>query len=139
MLKPSHPENYYEEFRVVPPAMRDKLRRGKVVVHNWHALNWETEERITKKRGVDKLGAKSDAAYVRDVLGDMASARNLLVVNDEAHHAWRVPAEGKVQGVLKRTVKEATKWVGGLDRIHAARGILACYDFSATPFVPSGR
>ena len=29
--------------------------------------------------------------------------------------------------------------MGGLDRIHRARGILACYDFSATPFVPSGK
>ena len=139
VLKPSHPENYYEEFRVVPPALRDKLRRGRVVIRNWHALNWETEERIAKKRGVDKRGPKSDAAYVRDVLGEMAGARNLLVINDEAHHAWRVPAGGKVRGVLKSTVEEATKWVGGLDRIHGARGILACYDFSATPFVPSGR
>ena len=26
-----------------------------------------------------------------------------------------------------------------MDRIHRARGVLACYDFSATPFVPSGR
>ncbi len=140
VLRPSHPENYYEEFRVVPPALRDKLRRGKVVIRNWHALNWETEERIAKRRGVDKRGPKSDAAYVREVLGEMASVRNLLVINDEAHHAWRVPAGGKAKkGVLKSTVEEATKWVGGLDRIHRARGILACYDFSATPFVPSGR
>ena len=58
VLKPSDAENYYEEFRVVPPAMRDKLRRGRVVIRNWHALNWETEERIAKKRGVDKRGAK---------------------------------------------------------------------------------
>ena len=123
----------------MPPALRDKLRRGKVVIRNWHALNWETEERIAKKRGVDKRGPKSDAAYVRDVLGEMASARNLLVIDDEAHHAWRVPAGGKVKGVLKSTVEEATKWVGPLDRIHGARGIFACYDFSATPFVPSGK
>ena len=34
---------------------------------------------------------------------------------------------------------EATKWIGGLDRIHRARGILAAFDFSATPFVPSGK
>src|SRR5207253_6353237 len=27
----------------------------------------------------------------------------------------------------------------GLDRIHSARCILSCYDFSATPFVPSGK
>ena len=139
VLGPSHTENYYEAFRVVPPALLDKLRRGKVVIRNWHALNWETDERIAKKRAVDKRGAKSDEAYVRDVLGEMARARNLLVVNDEAHHAWRVPAGSKARGLTKSTVEEATKWVGGLDRIHRARSILTCYDFSATPFVPSGR
>ena len=139
VLEPSHPENYYEAFRIVPSSLFDKLRQGRVVVRNWHALNWETEERVAKKRGVDKRGAKSDEAYVREVLGDMAAARNLLVINDEAHHAWRVPAESKVKGVAKNEIEEAPKWVGGLDRIHRTRSILACYDFSATPFAPSGK
>ena len=34
---------------------------------------------------------------------------------------------------------EATKWIGGLDRIHKARGILNCFDLTATPFAPTGR
>ncbi len=140
VLVPDNPGgSYYEEFNVVPAALVEKLRQGRVRVNNWHALNWENEERIAKKRGVDKRGAKSDEAYVRDVLGEMASARNLLVINDEAHHAWRVPAESKVRGVKKANLDEATKWVGGLDRIHRTRGILTCYDFSATPFAPSGK
>ena len=139
VLEPSHPGNYYQMFRIVPPALSDKLRQGKVVVRNWHALNWETDKKIAGKRGVDKRGAKSDEAYVRGVLGDMARVRNILLINDEAHHAWRVPAESKVKGVSKADIEEATKWVGGLDRIHRARGILACYDFSATPFAPSGK
>ena len=139
VLEPSHPENYYEAFRVVPSPLLDQLRQGKVIVRNWHALNWETEEQVGRKRSVDKRGAKSDEAYVRDVLGEMAGARNLLVINDEAHHAWRVPAESKVKGVAKADIEEATKWVGGLERIHRARGILTCYDFSATPFAPSGK
>ena len=139
VLEPSHPENYYEAFRVVPSHMLDRLRQGKVIVRNWHALNWETDEQIAKKRSVDKRGARSDEAYVREVLGEMANTSNLLVINDEAHHAWRVPAESKVKGVAKSDIEEATKWIGGLDRIHRARGILTCYDFSATPFAPSGK
>lgn len=139
VLEPSHSENYYEAFRVVPPALLEQLRQGRVVVRNWHALNWETEEQIGRKRSVDKRGAKSDEAYVRSVLGEMASARNLLVINDEAHHAWRLPAESKVKGVTRADLDEATKWVGGLDRIHRTRGILTCYDFSATPFTPTGK
>ncbi len=139
VLEPSHPENYYDAFRIVPPSMLDKLRQGKVVVRNWHALNWDTDEKITRKRSVDKRGAKSDEAWVRAVLGDIARTRNILVINDEAHHAWRVPAGAKVKGKAAADIQEATKWIGGLDRIHRTRGILACYDFSATPFAPSGR
>ncbi len=139
VLDPACPENYYESFRIVPTAMLDKLRQGRVVIRNWHALSWESSEKITAKRGVDKRGAKSDEAYVRHALGDMARARNVLVINDEAHHAWRVSAASKIRGVKKADIEEATKWVGGLDRIHRARRIVACYDFSATPFTPSGR
>lgn len=139
VLSPSGYGNYYEEFNIVPASLLEKLRQGKVLIHNWHALSWETEEKIAKKKGVDKRGAKSNEAYVREVLGELASSRNILVINDEAHHAWRVPAESKVKGVKKEDIDEATKWIGGLDRIHAARGILACFDFSATPFAPSGK
>ncbi len=139
VLEPSHPENYYEAFRIIPPDFLEKLRQGRVVVRNWHALNWESEEKLKKKRSVDKRGAKSDEAYCREVLGEMSQSRNLLVINDEAHHAWRVPAESKVKGVSKEEIEEATKWIGGLDRIHRSRGILCAYDFSATPFSPSGK
>jgi type III restriction enzyme len=139
VLETSHPANYYEAFRVVPQALIEKVHQGNVLIHNWHMLNWESEEKIAKKHSVDKRGPKSNEAYVRDVLGKMANARNILVVNDEAHHAWRVPAESKVKGVTKDEIEKATKWVGGLDRINQACGILAAYDFSATPFAPSGK
>ncbi|HSW70002.1 MAG TPA: DEAD/DEAH box helicase family protein [Gammaproteobacteria bacterium] len=139
VLFPSGLGNFYEIFNMVPASMIDKLRQGKVMLKNWHALNWDTEEKIAKRRSVDKRGAKSDEAYVREVLEDMANAHNIIVINDEAHHAWRVPAESKIKGIAKEDIEEATKWVGALDRIHHARGILRCYDFSATPFAPSGK
>ena len=140
VLDPAATGDYYAAFDIVPSALREPLRRGRVLVRNWHALNWETEARIAKRRSVDKRGARSDAAYVRDVLGEMATARRILIINDEAHHAWRIPADGggrKVAGRSKAEIEEATKWIGGLDRIARARGILACYDFSATPFTPA--
>ena len=39
----------------------------------------------------------------------MANANNIMVINDEAHHAWRVPAESKVKGVKKEDIEEAKK------------------------------
>jgi type III restriction enzyme len=139
VLNPSFPGNYYDEFNIVPPGLYERLRQGKILIRNWHALNWETDEKLARKKSVDKRGAKSDEAYVREVLGDLAAARSIVVINDEAHHAWRVPAESKMKGVKKEDIEEATKWVGGLDRIHKSRGILTSYDFSATPFAPSGK
>ncbi|MBW2615295.1 MAG: DEAD/DEAH box helicase family protein [Deltaproteobacteria bacterium] len=139
VLLPSSTGNYYDEFNIVPAGLLEKLRQGKILIRNWHVLSWETEEKIARKKSVDKRGAKSNEAYIQEVLGEMAGAKNILVINDEAHHAWRVPAESKVKGVKKEDIEEATIWVSGLDRIHKGRNILCCYDFSATPLAPSGK
>ncbi len=139
VLRPENPQNYYDEFGIVPLSLREKLRQARILIRNWHALNWESEQKIRGKKGVDKRGAKSDEAYTREVLGDMANAGKLIVINDEAHHAWRVAAGSQIRGIKKEDIDEATKWVGGLDRIHKTRGILSCFDFSATPFIPGGK
>ncbi len=140
VLKPEGPDNYYDLFKIVPDSLMGPLRaHGRVRIINWHKLAWESEERIAKKKGVDKRGARSDEAWLRDVLEDMSKARSLVVINDEAHHAWRIPAGAALAGIDKEEKETATQWVGGLDRIHKARGILKCFDLSATPFVPGGR
>ena len=145
VLETGGTENYYTQFGVVPVALADKLHQGKVRIINWQMLSWETEEGIKKKKSVDKRGVKSDEAYAREVLGELSHSKNILVINDEAHHAWRKNPEVKISlaGQDKKDYveneAEATVWIGGLDRIHKARGILGCYDFSATPFAPSGK
>lgn len=140
VLLPGGDDNYYTRFNIVPIGLFDKLRQGKVMITNWQSLAWESEEQLAKRKGVDKRGTKSDEAYTREVLGDLANARNILIINDEAHHAWRKNPEIKVKGKeAKEAEKEATIWINGLDRIHKMRNILTCYDFSATPFAPSGK
>jgi type III restriction enzyme len=136
VLEPSDENNYYAQFSLIPPGLHDALRQGKVHIVNWHKLDWDSEERIAKRKSVDKRGALSDEAYAREVLGDL---RNIVVINDEAHHAWRRDPKAVVKGIAKEEVEEATKWVGGLDRIHRTRGIVACFDLTATPFAPTGK
>lgn len=140
VLRPEGPDNYYDLFKIAPDSMMETLRaQGRIRVINWHKLAWESEQKLAKKKGVDKRGARSDEAWLRDVLEDMSKARNLVVINDEAHHAWRIPAGVSLVGIDKEEKETATKWIGGLDRIHKARGILTCFDLSATPFVPGGK
>lgn len=149
VLDPSSDNNYYEVFNLIPPAMKEIFTQGKVLVHNWHTLAWETSEKLSKKKSVDKRGAKSDNAYARDILGGLCREKDWIVINDEAHHAWRHnpadPHKGDKAVLddgdrewLKENKKTATIWIQGLDRIHKANGIKYCFDMSATPFAPTG-
>jgi type III restriction enzyme len=88
---------------------------------------------------------ESDASLVARVLGRAGGKQNVLVINDEAHHAYRIPPreeddtgdlpdddEDEEEDEIAR--REATVWVEGLDRVHKERGINFCIDLSATPY-----
>ncbi|MBM3778353.1 MAG: type III restriction endonuclease subunit R [Acidimicrobiia bacterium] len=87
---------------------------------------------------------ESDTALIRRILGrDVGGKQNILVLNDEAHHAYRIRKtepdedEGDLLGEQAEAddfYKEATIWIDGLDRIHKQRGINFCVDLSATPY-----
>lgn len=86
---------------------------------------------------------ESDTALVNRVLSrEVGGKQNILVINDEAHHAYRIrkpaPEEGEEETLGEEEVeeffREATIWIDGLDRIHKLRGINCCLDLSATPY-----
>jgi type III restriction enzyme len=87
---------------------------------------------------------ESDTAVVKRVLGqELGAKQNILVFNDEAHHAYRIrreePDPGEIdllgeEGEAEDFYKEATVWIEGLDRINALRGLNVCIDLSATPY-----
>jgi type III restriction enzyme len=87
---------------------------------------------------------ESDAALLKRVLDrESGGKKNILVMNDEAHHAYRVKVERPEdweemdeddRGEWLSDKAEATVWIEGLDRIHKLRGINFCVDLSATPY-----
>ncbi|MGH7003999.1 MAG: restriction endonuclease, partial [Alphaproteobacteria bacterium] len=103
------------------------------------------------RRTVTVLGTayvESDTALVNRLLKDAKSGKsNILVLNDEAHHAYRISdtkgddedaddddggaAEGDDDDYER---KEATVWIDGLDKINKLRGINLAVDLSATPY-----
>ena len=132
--------SYYDEFNLCPSeSMRQKLNQAEVVIENWHTLMPLKEV----QRSVVQKGKESDDAFTRRVLGKLATHKDIIVLNDEAHHAYRKPPEVKIskkqaaeQGI---DLDEATRWIEGLDRIHKTRRIRRCFDLSATPFAPTGK
>ena len=140
VLQPGDPANYYDAFDLCPSeSLRQRLNRMQILIENWHTLMPLKEA----ERSVVKKGAESDEAYTRRVLGNLAAHRDLIVINDEAHHAWRNTPDRKVNRrdaeALGIDLDEATRWIEGLDRLHKTRRIRRCFDLSATPFAPTGR
>jgi len=91
---------------------------------------------------------ESDTALVNRIIGrEVGGKQNILVMNDEAHHAYRIKREAaqdaeeslledefEDEEEAEEFFKEATVWVDGLDRIQKLRGINVCIDLSATPY-----
>lgn len=131
-LDPSHPESVYQQFDLVPSHLQPLLGRGRIQVANWHQL----APREDPRRSVVKRGRESDTAFARRVLDGLHPSGKVLVLNDEAHHAYRFPAGVTASRSESDDIREATVWIEGLARIHRARGILRCHDYSATPMYP---
>lgn len=132
--------SYYDEFNICPSeALRQKLNQAEILIENWHTLMPLTD--VT--RSVVNKGAESDEAFTRRVLGKLSSHKDIIVINDEAHHAYRQKPESKVSKKEAAEhgidLDEATRWIEGLDRIHKTRRIQRCFDLSATPFAPTGK
>jgi type III restriction enzyme len=98
-----------------------------------------------KKVYVESLKyVESDGAVINRVLGrEVGGKQNILVFNDEAHHAYRIrreqpdELEEEVFGEEEESeefFREANVWMEGLDKIHKQRGINFCVDLSATPY-----
>jgi type III restriction enzyme len=86
---------------------------------------------------------ESDTALVNRILGrEVGGKQNILVLNDEAHHAYRIVRDGNDgqedlfddEEQAEEFFREATVWVDGLDRVNRLRGINFCIDLSATPY-----
>ncbi|HEY7336210.1 MAG TPA: hypothetical protein VH639_15075 [Bryobacteraceae bacterium] len=104
-----------------------------------------TDEERDKEGNLKKVWVESvryiesETAWINRVLGrEIGGKQNILVLNDEAHHAYRIrntkEEETEEEDDGEYFYKEATVWVEGLDRIHKARGVNFCMDLSATPF-----
>jgi type III restriction enzyme len=108
----------------------------------------DRQGQITGFRVSETQYVESDNAFVKRILGARRGRGSaILVMNDEAHHAYRRGA-GDPEFVLdeetaESDAREATIWIEGLDRINKVlggrgAGIRLCIDLSATPFYIQG-
>ena len=84
---------------------------------------------------------ESPDEMVTRVCKDLGQHREIMVINDEAHHCYRSrPAAVKEKMTAeeakeaKARNEEARLWITGLEAVHKKIGVKTVFDLSATPF-----
>ena len=156
VLLPNDPENYYSERMLVPPDMLADVRRARIVVTNFHAFKLRerldvargTRELIQGRRGRPLQTLETEGQMIQRVMPELSGTKNVLVLNDEAHHCYREkPADDREEEALKgvdekaeaRENNEAARlWISGLEAVGRKLGLARVVDLSATPFFLRG-
>ena len=153
VLQPNDPDSYYGKNELVPKDMLPDLGRAKIVITNFHAFGLRERTKLArgtrallKGHGDDIITVETEGQMLQRACGELIAMKNILVLNDEAHHCYRekpgVAEEGAPTGdereEAKRNAEAARVWISGLETVQRKLGVRAVLDLSATPFFLSG-
>src|SRR4051794_31433807 len=132
----------------------EDINRAKIVITNYHAF--QLRERIELSKGGrsllqgrgDELNTlETEGQMLQRVMPDLMGIKNILVLNDEAHHCYREKAEADDDGdelkgddrkEAEKNKEAARVWISGLEAVNRNLGVTRVIDLSATPFFLSG-
>lgn len=154
VLQPNDPDSYYASREIVPGDMLVDLERAKIVITNYHAFKLRERLDISKGgrsllqgRGEPINTLETEGQMIQRVMPDLMGMKNILAINDEAHHCYREkPKSGDDNGDLKgdekaeaeRNNEAARLWISGLEIVNRKLGLTRVMDLSATPFFLRG-
>lgn len=151
MLLPNDPENYYRQRDIVPAQFQDQLGQAKIIITNYHSFQLREKTgagKITKSilaDGQPSPFTETSDQMVRRVCREFSNKKNIVVLNDEAHHCYRRKPDAEDETLTgddrveaKKREEEARVWISGIEAAKAKIGVKAIYDLSATPFFLRG-
>ena len=151
VLLPNDPDNYYRQRDIVPAQLHDQLTQAKIIITNYHAF--QLRERVAAGKITKSILADGQSSpftetpgqMVRRVCRELRTKKNIIVLNDEAHHCYRRKPDGKDEKLTgddrveaRQREEQARVWISGLEAVKAKIGVKAIYDLSATPFFLRG-
>jgi len=151
VLLPNDPENYYRQRDIIPAHDMEKLGQAKIVITNFHAF--QLREKVAAGKLTKSILADGETSaftetpdqMVRRVCRELGTKKNIVVLNDEAHHCYRRKPDGEHEKLAgddrveaKNREAKARIWISGIEAVKAKIGVKAIYDLSATPFFLRG-
>jgi type III restriction enzyme len=155
VLLPNDSGNFYKALDVVTPEQLDRLQSATILVTNFHALMRRdkiqaaslTKKILSQGDTDDERFRETPAEMVRRVCRVFGTSKNIVVLNDEAHHCYApAPRDKEQEDALeadertqaKKDLEEARVWLSGVQAVRDKLGVRAVYDLSATPFFLKG-
>ncbi len=153
VLQPADPDSYYKSRELVPTDMLPDLGKANIVITNYHSFKLrETMDIAAGNRallkgrtGTDIQTLETEGKMIQRVMPSLMGTRNIMVLNDEAHHCYREKpgdsdevAVEKSDSEAKENTEAARLWISGIEIVKRKLGLNAVVDLSATPFFLSG-
>lgn len=153
VLLPDDPDNYYRFRDIVPSDMLGDIAKAKVVITNYHSFKRRETLDLSKVgksllqgRGEAPKTTETEGQMLQRACGDLLAMKNVVVINDEAHHCYEERPQGSIEEIADADAKAEAKenkeaarlWINGLKALKRKVGVRAVYDLSATPFFLAG-
>ncbi len=155
VLLPNDADSYYTNREIVPVDMLPDLNRAKIVITNYHAFKLRERTSLSPggrrllqgRTGGDLNILETEGQMLQRVMPELMGLKNILVINDEAHHCYREkPQSAPGHQTTDRDQKDEAKdnneaarlWISGLEAVSHKLGLLQVIDLSATPFFLAG-
>jgi type III restriction enzyme len=147
VLFPSEENNYYRERDIVPVQLFSELLQAQILITNFHAFQLRDKLKTGKlnKAILRTDGLETPDEMVKRVCRILGNKKNLIVINDEAHHCYRRKPDEVDESLtteekneLKARDEEAKIWISGIEAVKKKIGVRGVYDLSATPFFLKG-
>lgn len=158
VLQPNDPDSYYAAREIVPQDMLGDLDRAKIVITNYHAFKLRERLELSKGgrsllqgRGEPLSTLETEGQMLQRVMPELMGMKNVLVLNDEAHHCYREkpalvddgedgdqPLTGEERKEAEKNNEAARLWISGLEMVKRKIGASQVIDLSATPFFLRG-
>jgi type III restriction enzyme len=112
VLLPEDPDNYYSTGELLPADMVGEIGKAKIVISNYHAFKRREIMEISKVgrallqgRGEAPVTIETEGQMLRRACGELLALKNVVVINDEAHHCYRHKELGDEEEELKATTR----------------------------------
>ncbi len=152
VLLPHDPENYYRKWDILPEDDALALGNAKVLVTNFHTFLYretmdasKLAKQILSRHGRPGALTETPDQMVRRACRELGNKKNIVVINDEAHHCYRhkeienqEALVGDDRKEMEKREEEARIWINGLEAVKNKIGLKSVYDLSATPFFLKG-